>query len=82
MESKGLIVIYTKSNVKKTNPIQTQFKANLTQTNPIQTQFQKRPKMNVNKVLTRDYEEKRSSRREENKPNQTQFAGCQKNVKK
>ena len=70
-------MIYTKSNIKKTNPI----KPNLARSNPIQSQFQKRPKMNVNKVSTRDYENIRLHRRAENKPNQTQFTGTQKTTR-
>ncbi len=66
-------MISTKSNVKKTNPIQTQFNPIKPNSNPIQSQFQKRPKMNVTKVLTKGYENKRLHRRAENKPNQTQF---------
>ncbi len=62
-------MISTKSNVKKTNPIKPNTNPIQTQTNPIT----KRPKMNVNKVLTRGYENKRLFRRAENKPNQTQF---------
>ena len=38
-----------------------------------QTQFAGKPKMNVNNVLTRGYENKRLFRRAESKPNQTQF---------
>ncbi len=55
-------MISTKSNVKKTNPIQTQFKAK-------QTQLAQIPKMNVTSVTTTDYEEKQPSGRRKNKPN-------------
>ncbi|MHC4559146.1 MAG: hypothetical protein ACYS80_17795 [Planctomycetota bacterium] len=41
----------------------------LCKTNPIT----KRKEMNVNKVLTKDYENKHLFRRAENKPKQTQF---------
>ena len=50
------------SDPKKTNPIKPNSK-------PIQSQFQKRPKMNVNKVLAKEYENIRLHRRPENKPN-------------
>ena len=46
----------------KTNPIQSQSK-------PIQTQFAGRPKMNVTKALTKDYENKPPQSRGKNKPN-------------
>jgi len=53
---------WTGKNKANSKPIQTQYKAN---SNPKQTQFKpntkpisERPKMNVNKVLTRDYENK------------------------
>ncbi len=46
----------------KTKPIQSQFKANLLNA-----------QMNVNKVLTKHYENVRLHRRGKNKPNQTQF---------
>jgi len=45
----------------------------LTQLKANKTQFQKRPKMNVTKALTTDYENKPPHSRAENKPNQTQF---------
>jgi hypothetical protein len=54
-----------RKNKPNSNPIQTQ-------TNPIGW----RRKMNVNKVLTVDYENKRLFRRTENKPNQTQRTKC------
>jgi len=53
--SSSMIVTYIPSDtryVKKTTPI----KANLTQFKPNLTQFQKRPKMNITKALTTDYE--------------------------
>ena len=44
--------------VGKTNPIQTQYKPNL-----------RKPKMNVNKVLTKDYENNPPGGLRKNKPN-------------
>jgi len=76
MELKGVIVIsqnqiltkQTQSNpiLTQSNPILTQFKAN-------QSQFQKRPKMNVTKALTTDYENKRPPTPAKTNPIQTQF---------
>jgi hypothetical protein len=55
-------------NKPNSNPIQSQFKPN---TNP-DPYYLKVAKMNVNKVLTKDYENIRLRRRGKNKPKQTQ----------
>ncbi len=68
------------SDAQKTNPNKPNFTDftcpkgatnfdKLSNTNPITEML----KMNVNKVLTKDYENKRLHRRAENKPKQTQF---------
>ena len=54
------------SSPPKTNPIQTQFKAS-------QTQLAQMPKMNVSLYLTNHYKNQQLPRRQQNKPNQTQY---------
>jgi len=61
----------------QTRAKQTQYKPN---TNPIKPNLLN-AQMNVNKVLTKDYENKSNSTLNENKPNQTQFPKSQNELK-
>ena len=44
-------------------------------TNPKQTQFLQRPKMNVNSLLTKDYDNETTFRLQKNKPNSNPIFG-------